>query len=109
MEIRLLNKNDAILMSLLLVADPSQEKVMHYVRQGLCYLAEKDKRTIGVYVLLHIEETVIELVNLSVLESYQGQGIGKCLINHAILQAKKHHYQTVQVGTGNSSISQLAL
>lgn len=42
-------------------------------------------------------------------ESWQGKGIGKQLIRHAIAEAKAAGFHTVEIGTGNSSIQQLAL
>ncbi len=51
----------------------------------------------------------IEIVNIAVDESHQGQGIGKDLLRHAISTAKTLGYTTIEIGTGNSSIGQLAL
>jgi GNAT superfamily N-acetyltransferase len=42
-------------------------------------------------------------------ESYQGKGIGKQLVNHAIQQAKLLGCKTIEIGTGNSGVGQLAL
>lgn len=64
---------------------------------------------VGVYVLLPTRPETAELVNIAVDEAYQGQGIGKQLVNHAIQEAKRLGYQTLEIGTGNSSIGQLAL
>ncbi|MDU6249675.1 MAG: GNAT family N-acetyltransferase, partial [Paeniclostridium sordellii] len=41
-------------------------------------------------------------------ESYQGSGIGKKLVASAIDKARELKVKTLEVGTGNSSISQLA-
>ncbi len=49
------------------------------------------------------------MVNVAVAEEFHGQGIGKKLVKHAIQTAKDKGYQTIEVGTGNSSIGQLAL
>lgn len=51
----------------------------------------------------------IELVNIAVAEARQGQGLGKRLVLHAIEQAKLLGYRTLEIGTGNSSVGQLAL
>ncbi|ELK40572.1 hypothetical protein D478_18726 [Brevibacillus agri BAB-2500] len=42
-------------------------------------------------------------------EAHQGKGIGKQLVLHAIEVAKASGYKTIEVGTGNSSLNQLAL
>lgn len=55
------------------------------------------------------EEPPMELVNVAVDEKYQGRGIGKQLVMHAIHQARRLSYQTIEVGTGNTGIGQLAL
>jgi ribosomal protein S18 acetylase RimI-like enzyme len=64
---------------------------------------------IGVYVLLPTRPETIELVNIAVDEKQKGKGIGKQLVLHAIENAKQQGYKTMEIGTGNSSIRQLAL
>lgn len=94
---------------LLLTADPSVNLVKEYLKKGLCYIAEEKDQMIGVYVLLPIEKDLIELINLAVAEIYQGKGLGKKLVMHAIEEARMLGYKGIEVGTGNSSIGQLAL
>ncbi|KKB37792.1 GNAT family N-acetyltransferase [Bacillus thermotolerans] len=109
MNIRLLNKDENPPMDLLLLADPSRNMVEEYVKRGECYTAESDNQVIGVYVLLPTRPETVELVNVAVAEHYQGRGIGKQLVIHAVQTAKGKGYRTIEVGTGNSSIGQLAL
>ncbi len=109
MNIRLLNKGENPPMDLLLLADPSRNMVEEYVKRGECYTAESDNQVIGVYVLLQPRPETVELVNVAVAEHYQGRGIGKQLVIHAVQTAKEKGYRTIEVGTGNSSIGQLAL
>jgi len=52
---------------------------------------------------------IVELVNVAVAEDKQGQGYGKQLIQHAVQQARSMGYKSIEIGTGNSSIGQLAL
>jgi len=96
-------------MELLLLADPSQQLVEQYLKRGECYVAETDGAVIGVYVLLPTRPDTAEIVNVAVHELYQGQGIGKRLVNHAIQTAKAQGCRTVEIGTGNSGVGQLAL
>lgn len=96
-------------MDLLLLADPSEAFIQDYLKRGDCYLAEMEKRTVGVYVLLPTRPETVELVNIAIAEEYHGKGIGKRLVLDAIQKAKDKGYKTIEVGTGNSSISQLAL
>ncbi|MBA2870346.1 ribosomal protein S18 acetylase RimI-like enzyme [Anoxybacillus calidus] len=80
-----------------------------YIRRGQCFVAEINGQIIGVYVLLPTRPETIELVNIAVDEKQQGKGIGKQLVLHAVENAKQQGYKTMEIGTGNSSIRQLAL
>ena len=107
--IRPLSGDQSVPMDLLLLADPSKEKVLTYVQSGSCYAAYHDQDVIGVYVLLSLSQQTVEIINVAVKESWQGKGIGKQLIHHAIAEAKAAGFHTIEIGTGNSSIQQLAL
>ncbi|MDH6349300.1 GNAT family N-acetyltransferase [Brevibacillus sp. 1238] len=109
MEIRKLAPHEEAPMHLLLLADPSQKLVEDYLQRGQCYVAAQDEQFVGVYVLISTRPDTIELVNVAVDEAHQGQGIGKQLVLHAIETAKVSGYKTIEVGTGNSSLDQLAL
>lgn len=109
MDIRKLNKGEKLPMELLLLADPSREIVEEYVNRGECFIIEIKQQTIGVYVLLPTRPETVELVNVAVVEDKQGRGIGKRLVLDAIRVAKTKGYKTIEIGTGNSSVGQLAL
>lgn len=109
MDIRKLNKGEKLPIELLLLADPSQEIVEEYVNRGECFVAESEQQIVGVYVLLPTRPEIVELVNVAVVEEQHGRGIGKQLVMDAIEVAKKKGYKTIEIGTGNSSIGQLAL
>ncbi|MEK5166345.1 GNAT family N-acetyltransferase [Paenibacillus sp. FSL R5-0527] len=94
---------------LLLLADPSKAIVDDYLSRGTCYTASLEDEAVGVFVLLRTRPDTIEIVNIAVKEDYQGQGLGKKLLSHAIQIAKEMNIKTVEIGTGNSSVSQLAL
>lgn len=109
MKIRKLNEGEKPPIDLLLLADPSEKIIKGYIGRGACFVAEKDNRVVGVYVLLPTRPETVELVNVAVLPDQQGKGIGKTLIGHAVRTAQEDGYKTIEVGTGNSSIGQLAL
>ncbi|MDY0410260.1 GNAT family N-acetyltransferase [Virgibacillus soli] len=109
MKIRRLRHDEHAPMNLLLLADPSSEKVNDYLRKGTCFVAENNKELIGAYVLLSIKPNIIEIMNIAVAEQYQNKGIGKQLVMDAVTKARKYGYEYVEIGTGNSSIGQLAL
>ncbi|AWC28249.1 GNAT family N-acetyltransferase [Bacillus cytotoxicus] len=95
--------------SLLLLADPSEQQIDSYVKRGRIYVAKDEENVIGVYVLLETRPYTMEIMNLAVVDELQGRGIGKQLLCHAIQTAKEYHMHTLEIGTGNSSVSQLAL
>ena len=109
MEIRKLFLDEPPPMHLLLLADPSTELVEEYLGNGTSFVAVSDKRMIGVCVLLQKGPELIEIMNIAVDEQYHGRGIGRQLIEHAIGHAREQGYKTIEIGTGNSGIGQLAL
>lgn len=109
MEIKRLEKHGKVPMELLLLADPSKSIVEDYVEKGDCFIAESEGQIIGIYVLLPTRPKTVEIVNVAVAEDHQGKGIGKLLVSDAIRVAKTQGYKTIEIGTGNSSIGQLAL
>ncbi|SHH25807.1 GNAT family N-acetyltransferase [Virgibacillus chiguensis] len=109
MKVRPLRVNEAPPFDLLLEADPEIDLVKAYLPRGDCYIAEVQEKRIGVYVLLPTRPSTAELVNISVAKSEQGKGYGKKLVADAIQKAKEKRYKTLEIGTGNSSINQLAL
>lgn len=96
-------------MDLLLLADPAEELVKAYLDKGQCYITKAGNKIIGVYVLVPLNNQTVELINIAVHEQHQGKGIGKELVLDAIEKSKELGYQKIEVGTGNSSINQLAL
>ena len=109
MEIRLLKDGEDLPMALLLEADPSEELVREYCGRGFVYEAIIDGGLVGVYVLLPLSDTVVEIKNIAVAEGMRGRGYGKKLIFHALSEVKRSGFVNVEIGTGNSSVDQLML
>jgi GNAT superfamily N-acetyltransferase len=109
MIIRKLASHEPPPMDLLLLADPSREHVEDYLRRGHCFVAETEDGIVGEYVLLPTRPGTVELVNVAVHENWQGIGIGKSLVTHAVEQAKRLGFGTIEVGTGSTGVTQLAL
>jgi len=109
LSIRILGEAECPPMDLLLLADPSRKLVEEYLKRGECYISELGESIVGTYVLLPTRPATVELVNLAVAEQHQGKGIGKQLVLDAILRGRGAGYQTMEIGTGNSSVGQLAL
>lgn len=94
---------------LLLSADPSRKMVEGYINDSEIYIAWQGKKVVGEYVLTKLNEDTVELKNIAVDKEFQGKGIGKMLVLDAIKKAKEAGFKKIEVGTGNSSFSQLAL
>ncbi|MCG3086864.1 GNAT family N-acetyltransferase [Sporosarcina cyprini] len=109
MEIRRLGNAETPPYDLLLLADPSLVLVERYLKEGECFLYEMDGEIIGVFVLLMLNPETVEIKNVAVSEAMQGKGIGKQLVQAAIRLADEIGYRNVEIGTGNSSVNQLAL
>ncbi|MBY6052878.1 GNAT family N-acetyltransferase [Cytobacillus firmus] len=108
MKIRKMDHSEPPPMNLLLLADPSIEFIKGYVNRGETYFAEINGEAVGVYILLATRPGTCEIINIAVSEKYQGEGIGRKLLEHAIELAFQGGYKTLEIGTGNSSIGQLA-
>lgn len=109
MKIRKLREHETPPFELLLLADPSREMVEEYLAIGECRVAEVAGEIVGVYVLAKLDTQTMEVMNIAVQERLHGQGIGKRLIQDAVRTARDLGYQSLEIGTGNSSIGQLAL
>lgn len=108
MKIRKMDHSEPPPMNLLLLADPSIEFIKGSVNRGETYFAEINGEAVGVYILLATRPGTCEIINIAVSEKYQGEGIGRKLLEHAIELAFQGGYKTLEIGTGNSSIGQLA-
>ncbi|WP_141431027.1 GNAT family N-acetyltransferase [Bacillus sp. 03113] len=107
--IRKLGTSEKAPFHLLLLADPSKKHVEAYLKRSQSYVADMNNTIVGIYVLLPTRPETVEIINVAVAEKQQGNGIGKSLVKHAIKTAKLKGYKKIEIGTGNSSISQLAL
>ena len=93
---------------LLLLADPSKDMVLEKLNKGVCFVYKVESEVIGCYVLNELTRDSVELVNIAVSEKNQGCGIGKKLLLHVFNYAKASGYSEIVVGTGNTSIGQIA-
>lgn len=109
LRIRPLRSEEQFPMSLLLLADPSEEIIESYIHRGKCFVAESTGEIIGVYVFIDTRPQTVELVNVAVVEEEHGKGFGKQLVRHSVETARSMGYKTIELGTGNSSVGQLAL
>lgn len=108
LEIRKLGHTEKPPMDLLLKADPSEEMIEKYLHAGECHIAESEGTILGVCVLMPKTSSEMEIMNISVLEEYQSQGIGKDLINYAIRISKLEGYEDLIVKTADTSTTAMA-
>jgi len=109
MKIELFKKKDTSeLVDLLLSADPDKACVNRYINTGEILTAIIDDEVVGVAVVV-MDGVEAELKNIAVRPMEQGKGIAKDLIDEVKKLAKRLGATLLIVGTGNSSLSQLAL
>ncbi|ANS74210.1 acetyltransferase [Paenibacillus yonginensis] len=109
LEIRLKRPDEPAPYPLLLSADPSRRCVDDYLRKGNCYLAWLKEELVGEFVMVRTGPDICEIMNLAVKEEFQGQGYAKKMIAYACGQAREQGCTSLEIGTGNSSLNQLAL
>jgi ribosomal protein S18 acetylase RimI-like enzyme len=93
---------------LLLDADPSREMVETYIHQSAVMGLVEDGAAIAVVVLRGRDRTPVEVMNLAVAPAHRRQKLGKQLLTAAIHRAQRQGAERMILGTGNSSLGQLA-
>ena len=96
------------LTKLLLTADPDLQAIEQYITNATIFVAKESNVYVGIVVIISTNGQY-EIKNIAVLESHQKQGIAKKLVFKAKEYAKNNGALTIIVGTGNSSLSQMAL
>ncbi|KIX11966.1 GNAT family N-acetyltransferase [Dethiosulfatarculus sandiegensis] len=85
---------------LLLLADPSLEKLNSYLKESKCVVALDNKKPIGAYVLKPLVQGSYELMSIAVLPEFQKKGVGTALLKHAVSFARESGARRLEVGTG---------
>lgn len=106
MRIRIVSPESAPL-DLLLSADPSIDSVREYLQVGTVFLGDEDGHAIAVAVL-ELKDNEAELKNIAVAEGRLGIGLGRQLLTFVLAYAAEMKMDRVVVGTGNSSLRELA-
>jgi ribosomal protein S18 acetylase RimI-like enzyme len=87
-------------MDLLLLADPSEEKVRGYLSRSRCFVAVINDDVAGVCAVQEIGRGVYELMNIAVSPSHQQKGIGTSLLQYVISFFRGIRAKRLEVGTG---------
>ena len=99
----------SIPLDLLRLADPSDNMLSSYLDRSFGIICEHEQRIIGALLMMETRPYIMEIMNVSVDEAYQNQGIGKRLIKKAIQKAKTLRMKKIGIGTGNTSVIQMLL
>ena len=92
------------------IADPSIEQINKYKNKSIAIVAKNKENNIIAFISIHRSfVTGFEINNLLVFDKYQGQGIAKELIKRAEKIVRKQNAKYLEVCTGNSSLSALAV
>lgn len=95
-------------MPLLLLADSSEMQVRSYLQDGILYVAQIDGVDVGVVLAIPSQLARMELRAVAVDPAHQKQGVGKQMLTMVLNDLNGRGYPRVTVGTGNSSIDQIA-
>lgn len=90
--------------TLLLLADPSEDKLASYLPQSRCFvaLAEKDHHEVrGACAVLPLPGGGYELMSIAVAPEHQRRGIGSQLLQHVIGVFRYSGAPRLEVGTGS--------
>ncbi len=94
---------------LLLLADPSRAAIEKYLPASTVFGLIDQQEYLGVLVLQALDPVTSEIKNVAIRSDQQGRGLGKYLINQTLEKCRAAGQQEIIIGTGNSSIGQLAL
>ncbi|MGB5973459.1 MAG: GNAT family N-acetyltransferase [Nodosilinea sp.] len=92
---------------LLLDADPSRHMVETYIHQATVMGLVDADAVVGVVVVLQ-HDLVAEVMNIAIAADYRGKTLGKRLLGAAIDRARQQGATRMVLGTGSSSLGQLA-
>ncbi len=94
---------------LLLEADPSRQQIERYLKSGTCRIALADKIIAGICISGKCAPDTWEIFSLCVEERFRRKGIARELIWDAEKTAEASGARNMEIGTANSSFSQLRL
>lgn len=95
-------------LDLLFIGDESLEAIHQYLHKGELYLISEGQKTIGAIHVLPSHQKKAEIMNMAIYPKYQRKGLGKAALNEACSIYFKKGYETIVLGTANSSLGNLA-
>jgi Predicted P-loop ATPase fused to an acetyltransferase len=104
-DVKKIIENKKEYLDLLLLADPSEEMVDLYLDKGDMFVLYDNGEAVCEAVVYPNSDDECELKNIATAPDRQGRGYGKQLVRY-MLEHYKGKYDTMLVGTGNSSKAQ---
>ena len=90
-------------MGLLLEADPSEDMINKYLKDGDLFVLTYKDEVAGIAIVLEIDKDVVELKNIVIKNQYRGQGLGKKMLKY-LADNYKTKYKKMIVGTTENNI-----
>jgi GNAT superfamily N-acetyltransferase len=87
-------------MELLLLADPSEDKVRSYLPRSQCFVASSDGVVVGACVVQPLDAGAYELMSIAIQPAHQKSGYGTVLLKWVIDFFRKSGASQIEVGTG---------
>jgi ribosomal protein S18 acetylase RimI-like enzyme len=87
-------------MELLLLADPSEDKVRSYLSGSRCFVASRNETVVAACVVQPLGAGAHELMSIAVQPAHQRRGYGTALLKWVIDYFRKSGESQLEVGTG---------
>jgi ribosomal protein S18 acetylase RimI-like enzyme len=95
-------------LSLLLLADEAEEVVRSYIGEGDLYEICIMQNVCGVVQILWVSEMTVEIKNIAIVDEWRNRGLGRQVIEMLCRMYAERGVRKMVVGTGNSSIGNIA-
>jgi ribosomal protein S18 acetylase RimI-like enzyme len=87
-------------LELLLLADPSEDKVTAYLPRSRCFATYSGASPVAACVAMPLSDAAYEIMNIAVTPSQQKRGIGTKLLGYVISVFRAEGACRLEVGTG---------
>jgi len=87
-------------LEVLLLADPSEDKIRSYLPRSRCFLASSDGVVVGACVVQPLDAGAYELMSIAVQPAHQRAGFGTALLKWVIDFFRESGASRMEVGTG---------
>ncbi len=91
---------DDVSMELLLLADPSEERIRSYIKRSRCFVIYADNNAVGACIVQALGMNLYEIMNIAVQSAWQRRGYGTALLKWVVEFLKKSGACRIEVGTG---------